>query len=960
MSGRTINTRGENATSLPRNHGSIPHHHNSSMPSHPENTSSTAQEFGVLSPSNIYASVTAAAAGVGGDNLYSTDNRSSSINSTTSPFSYMALPTGSGPTAVSAVADPSHKAQFSLQESSDPINNYLATSESSVYNTYQKISFNRLNLNQFDEGKKQQQQDQPTLISTSTTTTPLSKVSSINNSTQTHTDSPLSLPLGGSGIFSFGQANNASTADSNSNSSNGSSFMGSAAMQPQQSQHYAQQRQAQASSQSPQVSDIGAAAAVAAAAAAAVAARNWSIPSTAAQQSHQSTASSSSPFHMLVPSLESSGTNTMQNNNNADMSGLQAQDGSNGGNILDNFVMPSKSISHMSLYKDNRVSDRLNHSQAYGSSSITSPPTGGVVGTFGKANIRRGSLDSGALSISTFQTGGGFGGAAAAVSNPSVVNSGQISSSNALTNITNRVVSDPYGGSDNLVSLGVGTKRKSEDPSLGDYRPSWPSFNVSSTASNTIFGSEQTDMRSSQVDPAISAVYPLQKRRATMAVISGLGNSTGGASNIGGDELGSRFNTSAGGYSSRPYHNSSSMPFHASTSNNGSNIHGYQGRSFSHQYQAPPPHHLSQNPYQMKGPMATPTSLLGSADGFGSANVSNPGASSASSGHNTWFQPTGGFLPLQTDSGNTPTDYGSWTPLSMPPTGVSLSQPSLWVQHHQPPPPHHPFASRLQYHRPSLPILPTAESTSLLSGPIPSIPGVTCSPNPEPRRLSVPSKADMTTPMANGCGDGCGDHHSHSIEDMLPRKQKIRFIDDLYTPLWVRGSGEAKEGLCDTCKPGKWLQLKNSAFWYHKQFHHGVSSVSGRPFIRPLQARHYEPELIEGLCHQCRQWVPIANMKRKSGVLWFRHAHKCHVYHRPKVGRHGGVDVEVDPELFKDNDDEEDNSANNNSQDDGNSSSNDPASMLNGVVGHDSGKSAGGQLNKSMLLVNGGGTIKEE
>lgn len=46
-----------------------------------------------------------------------------------------------------------------------------------------------------------------------------------------------------------------------------------------------------------------------------------------------------------------------------------------------------------------------------------------------------------------------------------------------------------------------------------------------------------------------------------------------------------------------------------------------------------------------------------------------------------------------------------------------------------------------------------------------------------------------------------------------PRRQKLRYIGDLYTPQWVRYNSQSKEGLCDTCKPGKWLQLKNSAFW---------------------------------------------------------------------------------------------------------------------------------------------------
>ncbi|KAJ2033504.1 hypothetical protein H4S04_004971 [Coemansia sp. S16] len=156
------------------------------------------------------------------------------------------------------------------------------------------------------------------------------------------------------------------------------------------------------------------------------------------------------------------------------------------------------------------------------------------------------------------------------------------------------------------------------------------------------------------------------------------------------------------------------------------------------------------------------------------------------------------------------------------------------------------------------------------SNPVPLIPGVTVSPKEQPRRLSVP---DLSPPPTDEGG----------VNDKArPRRQKVRFSDDMYTPMWVRNNGQQKEGFCDTCVPGKWLQLKNSAFWYHKQFFHGISSVSGRPFIRPLQVRHFDADIIEGLCHQCRQWVPIANAKRRNSVLWFRHAHKCHVYHKPK------------------------------------------------------------------------------
>ncbi|RCH84390.1 hypothetical protein CU097_007048 [Rhizopus azygosporus] len=116
----------------------------------------------------------------------------------------------------------------------------------------------------------------------------------------------------------------------------------------------------------------------------------------------------------------------------------------------------------------------------------------------------------------------------------------------------------------------------------------------------------------------------------------------------------------------------------------------------------------------------------------------------------------------------------------------------------------------------------------------------------------------------------------------IPRRQKLRYEGDEYTPKWVRYTGQSKEGYCDTCQPGKWLQLKNSAYWYHKQFFHGISSVSGKPFQQPLEQRPGEHDILEGLCHQCKEYVPICNSKRKNSVLWYRHAHKCHIYDRPK------------------------------------------------------------------------------
>jgi Domain of unknown function (DUF4451) len=51
----------------------------------------------------------------------------------------------------------------------------------------------------------------------------------------------------------------------------------------------------------------------------------------------------------------------------------------------------------------------------------------------------------------------------------------------------------------------------------------------------------------------------------------------------------------------------------------------------------------------------------------------------------------------------------------------------------------------------------------------------------------------------------------------LRRPQTPKFPQDLYTPRWVRNHGASREGLCEMCKSEKWLQLKDSTYWYHKQ-----------------------------------------------------------------------------------------------------------------------------------------------
>ena len=111
--------------------------------------------------------------------------------------------------------------------------------------------------------------------------------------------------------------------------------------------------------------------------------------------------------------------------------------------------------------------------------------------------------------------------------------------------------------------------------------------------------------------------------------------------------------------------------------------------------------------------------------------------------------------------------------------------------------------------------------------------------------------------------------------ELEPRSQELRFEGDLYTPKFVRGHGNKREGYCGICKPGRWLVLKNSAFWYDKSFTHGISAATGLPFEGPKETRRMSgnPDVWEGLCGSCNEWIALISSKKK-GTTWFRHAYK--------------------------------------------------------------------------------------
>ncbi|CAG8475657.1 4965_t:CDS:2 [Paraglomus occultum] len=114
----------------------------------------------------------------------------------------------------------------------------------------------------------------------------------------------------------------------------------------------------------------------------------------------------------------------------------------------------------------------------------------------------------------------------------------------------------------------------------------------------------------------------------------------------------------------------------------------------------------------------------------------------------------------------------------------------------------------------------------------------------------------------NGDNDSVTKKHKEEkdVREVIPdpeaSKQPPRFESDMYTPRWVRGVGKSKEGLCPHCNPPRWYKTKISAYWYHLNYQHGISSITGRPFAGPVSERNNKKSgLREALCHKCGKWI---------------------------------------------------------------------------------------------------------
>lgn len=144
-----------------------------------------------------------------------------------------------------------------------------------------------------------------------------------------------------------------------------------------------------------------------------------------------------------------------------------------------------------------------------------------------------------------------------------------------------------------------------------------------------------------------------------------------------------------------------------------------------------------------------------------------------------------------------------------------------------------------------------------------------------------------------------------------PRPAKRRSPDDLYSPKTVRGAGYLKEGLCPLCPEVAWFKIKQSAYWYHMNFTHGISAMTGRPYEMPVQYRFTplcnevtlkcrdvlqpcKEVQLEGLCNRCGDWISIVVIPKHMSNLpfktfnhstWFKHSQKCHQKSQSRLGK---------------------------------------------------------------------------
>lgn len=128
---------------------------------------------------------------------------------------------------------------------------------------------------------------------------------------------------------------------------------------------------------------------------------------------------------------------------------------------------------------------------------------------------------------------------------------------------------------------------------------------------------------------------------------------------------------------------------------------------------------------------------------------------------------------------------------------------------------------------------------------------------------------------------------TQSTGPMLVQYRQRRFAEDVYSPLMIRGRGAEREGCCPLCHDCQvWLKIKQSAYWYHMNFYHGICAATGRPYPPPEEIKRQpiqgKPEAVRvyGSCSDCKEWILLASelSKHEQSMpmnAWYKHSQKC-------------------------------------------------------------------------------------
>ncbi|RVD92378.1 meiotic expression up-regulated 26-like protein [Tubulinosema ratisbonensis] len=124
--------------------------------------------------------------------------------------------------------------------------------------------------------------------------------------------------------------------------------------------------------------------------------------------------------------------------------------------------------------------------------------------------------------------------------------------------------------------------------------------------------------------------------------------------------------------------------------------------------------------------------------------------------------------------------------------------------------------------------------------------------------------------------------HYNDFVKSIGTKENITFDEEKgpkklekkpYKPVLTRKLITGNEGYCKVCD--KWFKLKNSSYWYHMNFIHGINS-EGKKYPEPKI--RIGVDKLESFCKACNKWIFLGTKRgaKSYRFTWFKHWQKNH------------------------------------------------------------------------------------